>query len=59
MPPERDRRELMVAILAGLSPDLAPSPGVLAVSPDRTFEVLLVVFIIAVAAFGAFVALKQ
>jgi hypothetical protein len=48
----------MIAILA-LAPYLTPLPDVLAVSPDRTFEVLLVVVVIGVAAVAAAIALRK
>jgi hypothetical protein len=52
------REELMIAILA-LAPYLTPLPDVLAVSPNRTFEVLLVVVVIGVAAVAAAIALRK
>jgi hypothetical protein len=50
---------LMIAILAELVPSVMSVPGVLAESPDRTFEVLLVIGIIAVAAVAAAISLRK
>lgn len=50
---------LMIAILAEFVTSVTSVPGVLAESPDRTFEVLLVIGIIAVAAVAAAISLRK
>jgi hypothetical protein len=49
----------MIAILAELVPYVTSLPGVLAVGPNRTPEVLLVLGIIAVAAVAAAISLRK
>lgn len=49
----------MIAILADLGPHLTPLPGVLAVSPNRTPEILFVGAIIVVAAVVSAIALRK
>jgi hypothetical protein len=50
---------MIATILAELVPHVTSLPRVLAESPDRTFEVLLVIGIIAVAAVAAAIALRK